>query len=96
VWEAMGLCSRQRPLREFLRDTKGETEFSNILVHTWIVIFDRASVIGGLTECTSGVSSTKSAGCRKGLKSILNFGMGKDFVLSHDSAGRMNGMLGCK
>jgi hypothetical protein len=96
VREAMGLRSRQRPLREFLRDTKGEAEFSDILVHTWIVIFDRASVIGGLTECAPGVSSTKNAGCRKGLKSILNFGRGKDFVLGHNGAGRMNDMLECK
>jgi hypothetical protein len=92
----MGLRSRQRPLREFLRDTKGETGFSNILVHTWIVFFDRASVIRGLAECTSGVSSTKSAGFRKGLKPILNFGIGKDFVLSHNGAGRMNDVPECK
>jgi len=96
VREAMGLRSRQRPRCEFLRDTKGETEFSDILVHTWIVIFDRTSIIGGSTERVSGVSSTKNAGGRKGLKSILNFGMGNDFVLGHNGAGRMNDMLECK
>ena len=87
LWEVVELRCRQRPLREFPRDTKGEMEFSDIPVYTWAVIFDRAGVIVGLTACTSGVSSTENAGCRKGLKSVLNF------ELSHNSAGGMNDML---
>jgi hypothetical protein len=55
-----------------------------------------ACAIGGLTECTSGVSSTKNAGCGKGLKFILNFGMGEGFVLGHNGARGMNDMLECK
>ena len=92
----MGLRCRQRPLREFLRDTKGEREVSDIQVNTWILVVDMACAIGGLTEFTSEVSSTKKAGCSKGLKSILNFGMGKGFVLGHNGAGRMNDMLECR
>lgn len=94
--EVMGLRSRQRLLREFPRDTRGETEFSDIQVNTRILVADMACVIGGLTECTPGVSSTKNTGCRKGLKFILNFGMGKDFVLGHNGAGGMHDMLECK
>jgi hypothetical protein len=96
VREATGLRSRQRPLREFPRDTKGETEFSDIQVNTRVLIADMACVIGGLTECTSRVSSTKNAGCRKGLKFILNFGMGKGFVLGHNGAGRMSDTFECR
>lgn len=96
VWEAMGLRSRQRPLREFPQDTKGGREFSDTQVNTRILIADMACVVGGPTGCTSGVSSTKNAGRRKGLKFILNFGMGKGFVLGHNSAGRMNDMLECR
>jgi hypothetical protein len=92
----MGLQSHQRPLREFPRDTKEGREFSDVRVNTRILIADMACVIGGLAERTSGVSSTKNAGCRKGLKFILNFGVGKGFVLSHNGAGRMNDMLECK
>jgi hypothetical protein len=97
LWEAMGLRSRQRPLHEFPRDTREVgREFSDIQVNTRILIADMACVIGGLAECTSGVSSTKNAGCKKVLKFILNFGIGKGFVLGHNGAERMNDMLECR
>ena len=52
-----------------------------------------ALVIGELTECNSGVSSTKNGGCGGGLKSILNFRMGEGFVLSHNGVVRVTDML---
>ena len=72
---------------------KGGRVFSDVQVNTWIVIVDMACVSRELTEWTSGISSTKNAGCRKGLKFILNFGMGKVFVLGHNGTGRMDDML---